>query len=418
MAALLAGFLPCHAVAAISELKNLGQLSGPGPRIVTVYFSSAAGLAPTQLTDPNLWRVTVVYPAGTSLGSAPLTVSANPAPHLVGGDPGTVNLTVNGAVEASWHHVVVEFLGSPGGSLAQAAQADLVKTAAQRNQLLAAANGKSDADIYLSGLWMPVASGPTTYNIDTSIAFRLGPRISPHQWFYFTSSVNTNNEKKVDPDSFRWRTAWRYVSPQRYAPILDLGGGMEFDRTGNVINALASPRATWPFIGICSKFYLPLIAPCPDKPGTEIKPAFAYEFDLTLGTEVGGELKDPIHSEGRTFPGTGMVLRGAPQAKLLINFIKVPHIKQIIWENGYDARFLARPEIFLETRLGKPLPVPMITGHTRQRVVNAITFKFNDLLGGTFKHEFGSLPPAYTFIEHKFTIGLTLQLKQNRTLRY
>ncbi len=402
--------------AGISRIMNLGQLAGDGPRSITIYFSSAAGLAPSQVTDPNLWRVVVVYAAGASPGSSVLTVSSNPPPRMTP-DAGTIQLTVEGTVGADWHHVIVEFMGSPP-SVLQVAQAELIKGAAQRSQAYAAAAGKSDADIYLSGLWAPAAMGPTSYTIDSSIAFRLGLPLRPWQWFYFTSSVNTNNEKKVDPDSLRWRTAWRYVSKQRGAPIFDIGGGMEFDRTGAAINLLASPRATWALPTVCSKFYVPLLAPCPDKGAGGFTAAMAYELDVTLGAEWGDELKDPLHFAKVNFPGTGMLLRGAPQARLYLNFLKVPRFKQITWENDYDARFLARPEIFLETRRGTPSPFPMITGHTRQRVANIITVKFTDLLGGTFKHEFGSLPPAYTFVDHKFTLGLTLQLKQNRALRY
>lgn len=413
--ALTTSVAACRGAATIASIKNLGALTGAGPRLVTVTFSTKAGLTEAQVIDPNLWRVTVVYPAKNTPSSTVLTVLSDPPPHVIDNDLARINLTVGGTVASNWERVIVEFLGDPV-SLQQATQADLKKTAEEQKKEFSAASGKSDADAYLSGLWSPAVSGPTLYTIDSSLAFRLGPRLTPQEWFYFSSAVNTNNTKKSDPNSFRWRTAWRYVPLARLAPTLDIGGGMEFDKTGSVINILASPRATWPLVADCSKFFIPGVDRCHDKPGDAV--AFGYEFDLTLGAELGSELKDPLRFSNVNFPGTGAIYRGAPQAKLFLNFRKVPHFKQISMENDYDARFLARPEIFLETRLGTANPVPLITGRTRQHVANTLTLKITDLLGVTFKHELGSLPPAYCYIDHRFTVGFTLQLKENRTLRY
>ncbi|MEI9811730.1 MAG: hypothetical protein WDO18_03245 [Acidobacteriota bacterium] len=47
----------------------------------------------------------------------------------------------------------------------------------------------------------------------------------------------------------------------------------------------------------------------------------------------------------------------------------------------------------------------------------AIAFKFTDALGFTIKHEHGSLPPAFVFVQNKLTFGILLQLKESRGLR-
>ncbi len=75
-------------------------------------------------------------------------------------------------------------------------------------------------------------------------------------------------------------------------------------------------------------------------------------------------------------------------------------------------RLLARDELFLETRGHTDDPVPFFNRLARHYVENNIAFMLTDFTGITVKHQYGSLPPAYKFMDHRVSVELTFQAKQ------
>jgi hypothetical protein len=382
----------------IGPITNVGSLTTPAP-VLNVYFAPFAPMARADLENRDNWRVTAFYATTDkppSYTAKPLEVGNPDASTYI--HTARVNVPLKGPAEPAYDHVTVQYSG-PVGASTKTVKPPPPKTG-RRPSIFEAAKGKDSADINLNGTISPaVGSGPT-YATDSSIAFKVAGKNPKTAWWGLAASAKTDNRKVADPSSFRWRASWQYIEDGKYLPNWDVGLiGMEFDVKGQAINLLASPRFTapvwlhdWPKAG-------PL--------------AGVAELDLYGGIEAGTNLKDTFRFAGnKMLSGTHGLFRGVPGATLTVK-----KLKQVTFTSDYQVRLLATREIFLETRLHTKDPIPELRQQPRHYWVNNITYNVTSALGLTVKHEFGSLPPAFTYLQHKVSIGFTLLLKENKTLR-
>jgi hypothetical protein len=363
-----------------------------------VFFNLPAP-APADATSAANWRVRYFYAPG-----AP-PVDAILGPIGTGGlaGSGRADLPFSGAVPAGASGVLVQYSGPSGGS---SWHTDLPCPAfTTKTEKFVAATGKDDSDIYISGGYSPATATTPTYSADVNLGLRF-QRTGISSW-QVVGSMKTDNRKKADPDSFRWRVARAYEWGTALAPALNIGAGMEFDRTGEARNVVFSPRAS----------IVPLAGAKIDN-GTLIA---AAALEIRGGIETGGNTNDTFRFNSVNYPGTNGLFRGVPGASLYINifnpklwFLK---FKKIGIVSNYDVRLLALPEIFLETRVPGPNPVPEIRQQPRNHTDTGIALKLTDAVGFTVKYEYGSLPPAFVYVRNKLTLGILLQLKESRGLR-
>jgi hypothetical protein len=74
---------------------------------------------------------------------------------------------------------------------------------------------------------------------------------------------------------------------------------------------------------------------------------------------------------------------------------EVFHLNKIALGSSYTARIPTTDELFLETR-HTANPVPLLTSQTRHYLENNIQFMASEYVGFQIKHQYGSLPAAFT----------------------
>jgi hypothetical protein len=80
---------------------------------------------------------------------------------------------------------------------------------------------------------------------------------------------------------------------------------------------------------------------------------------------------------------------------------------KLSWTTLYRPRVLLTKEPLIDHR--RAAPVSLARG-TREYISNTLNWQVG-LFAITLKHEYGSLPPAFEFVDHKATIGLTVMWK-------
>jgi hypothetical protein len=399
--ALLAG-----AAVAAPGIKDVRMLcaaaGGPAGPTISVYFNLPAPAAGDIVIKTN-WLVRFAYEGSAyvaqidAIGTSGLSSS------------GRADITLSGMVPANPVSALVQYSGPSGASTWESKLHCGTKTA--RTSYDAAA-GKDKADIYVSGSASPaVGVGPSVV-ADVNLGLRFQQRATT-SW-QIAGSAKGDARKKVDPDSYRVRGAWVYESPRRLAFTSDLGGGMEFARQGKGRNVIFSPRLRFvPLGGVLQ---------------TEGKLKAAAALEIRGGIEGGVNTNDKLRFSSINFDGGYSVFRGVPGTTLYLRFFNPTLLrlkfKTITIRGDYDVRLLAKPELFLETRI-PPTPKrdfdkdpdPQWRMQPRNYVNTEINLKLSDALGFTVKYEHGSLPPAFVYLRNKLSIGILLQLKERRGMR-
>lgn len=363
---------------------------------ISVYFNLPAPAA-SQVTDVANWRIRYFYaasdPQDANINSIDIT-------GLAGG--GEVDFSLQ-AVPPGPVSVLIQYSGPGAGSSWTASfPCPAFGTATEKYK---AATGKDDADIYISGGYSPATAATPLFSADVNLGLR--SQISGSTSWQLTGSMKTDSRKKADPDSFRFRGAMVFDAASAYAFSVNMGAGMEFDRQGRARNVIASPRFSFvPMAGV-------------HQVGGKLLVSGALE--IRGGIETGVNTNPVFRFKNTNFQGTDGIFRGVPGATVYLNFFD-PRVlglkfKKISVLSSYDVRLLTKDEIFLETRTSSPDPIPQLRRQPRSKVETAIAFKFTDALGFTIKHEHGSLPPAFVFVQNKLTFGILLQLKESRGLR-
>jgi hypothetical protein len=136
-------------------------------------------------------------------------------------------------------------------------------------------------------------------------------------------------------------------------------------------------------------------------------------LDLTAGFEFGDNLRNDYAVVNKSSRGEGPFLRGLGGATAYLVVPSIWHLNKITFTSSYTARVPTTDELFLETRHRKD-PLPLLTSKTRQYVEDSVNFMFTDYFGIQIKHKYGSLPPAFRFVDNSGSIGLLFAFKETR----
>jgi hypothetical protein len=248
-----------------------------------------------------------------------------------------------------------------------------------------------------------VGAAPS-YSIDSTLKYTL------RQWgenaVFAAGQVKTDNRPTADPDSFSWTVGYRWTLPPSSLFEWDFAG-MQMDKKANAMNFYSAPKFVW------NAQHLFKGTEKTKKTGEKyLAPSVLVGIDLTAGMEFGDNFRDDFAITNNR--GLGGFARAVPGAAAYVIVPHVLHLKKITLSSSYIARIPTSDELFLETRHHTAKPVPMLTSNTRHYLQDDLQFMFTDYVGFEIKEQYGSLPPAFSFVDNRVAIGLVLQLKQGK----
>ena len=215
-----------------------------------------------------------------------------------------------------------------------------------------------------------------------------------------------NNRTRFDPDSITAGLSFTRIFPVQkkrlYGIDLQLGlPGGEFSRTDPSSNIIASAMGSFVFNALQSQTH---------------KSLYATLYPL-LGLEAGHNLMKPNQINGVpvNFANYNGIFRGVIGADAVLATASPDRTANVFAVTGsYRVRLPALDEPS-ENSLHQTTIVDLTT-KARNWVEVDITyapwsFKYASLIA---KYQYGSLPPMFNLVDHKFTLGLTLQAVQSR----
>lgn len=292
-------------------------------------------------------------------------------------------LTVNPALDPSTHRITVRFQLP---NFPEFTVGEPKKTGAAKN--FTKAKGKEDADIYFSGTVVGARGSKPLYAFESKLGYlfnlkkkgALGPR----------AEVNAASQSNIDPDSVKASVSYEklvVLGPARGLILRSDAVGLEFDTENRTRNLITELNGT---------FVLP-----PARLGEH---TFAA-VDFMAGFEGGHNYRHKLNEDG-----LGNLWRWKFGVNFTLVALKPPLFKRIDFNAGYLVRILSSAEPFTKTINDED--VTTLEKKPRHHVGSDLDFMFSDALGVTLKYRYGSLPPAFKFVDHSVSVGLTFKLKQ------
>ena len=279
------------------------------------------------------------------------------------------------------------------------------RTTKPKKNLIKPADTCDKADVCISGSVVPAVGSSPNYNVDSkaNYTFRaFGP--TGANTFGGVAAIKTDNRPSADPDSFHWGLPLQHVWARPYTASWSIVG-MDFDKKAQAMNLVSAPSFTL----ILSKVF----TKC-DPVIHNVSRVFAsVGLDLTVGAEIGDNLRNDFGVVNRNTRGEGGFFRGVPSVSAYLVIPQILKLNKISITSSYTARILTRDELFLETRHTKD-PIPELRSGTRHYLENNIQFMVTEYLGFQIKHKFGDLPPAFKFANHSVSIGLVYAFNQTK----
>jgi hypothetical protein len=406
-----------HADAAVKGLKLHSAAIGKSRNQLYVQFETPTALTdcdisynPPPNTVPNGCKITnspwtiVVYDASGNAVPAKVTSAIDPIGQLPAN--GLVTLTLETDVPQGATRVDVTFdkQNRPHVSIEPKITGNETKpTIKSKTSTISAAKTKDDATVYLSGTFAPAVGATPDYTTDSKVS-------QPVKYFGHNQSsmislagtVQTDSKGTADPDGFYWGVPIQHIFTKPYSVQWSVAG-MELDKRANAINFVSAPSIT-------GSLDHPFFAKDKKHAGVQTVAA-SVGLDLTLGVEFGDNLRDTFTVANRPGQGQGGFFRGVPSTTAYLIIPNAFHLTKLSLTSSYTARIPTSDELFLETRHTKT-PIPLLTSQTRNWIQNTLQFNLTDYLAVQIKHQYGSIPPAFSFVQNSGSIGLVFSFKQ------
>lgn len=333
----------------------------------------------TNIADTNKWLVQVVnLAAGAPQGLRVVDVLAA-RPMTTGG--GAV-LTVGERLDANTQKILVIYQDENFPNVTVGAPE---KVGASR--IFSAAKGKDDADIYFSGTAAGARGSKPLYTFESKVGYL--------QRFSFGSlggraTADAAKESNIDPDSIKATGTYEKVILLGTLKSIILESdflGAEFDKDNRTRNLST---------GLDAKFIIP-----PARLGEKTYAAIQF----LAGFEGGHNYRHKLNPEG-----LGNYWRWKLGANAYFLMLNPPGLNRIDFNTDYKVRLLNSFEPFSEKINDED--VVSLRKKPRHYVASDLDFMFSDSFGVSLKYRYGSLPPAFKFIDHSVSLGLTFKLKQ------
>lgn len=272
------------------------------------------------------------------------------------------------------------------------------------SHLFAPTTAGKDPDYSFSGTVVAGVGARPLYTVDGSFQTKF---ISRNRLSLATiETVKTASSNTIDPDSFNSALTLLYFPETTGRSTLKFRSnlaGLEFNKQSSVLNEVSSSSLSW----------MRLL-----REGTSAQGDLATALSLTLaaGVEIGDNFKNEFTVAGKTgASGSGLIFRGVPGASLAFVFIPDKNPKHAIrWSSNYLVRLPVRDELFLILPEGASTAVPHLGTRPRHYLENDLSFQINDYFGLKIQHTYGSLPPAFQFVNHTVSAGIVFKASQPR----
>jgi hypothetical protein len=258
-------------------------------------------------------------------------------------------------------------------------------------KVFTAAKGKEDADIYFSGSAAGARKSKPLYAFESKLGYlwslggkrgTLGPR----------AEVSAASESNIDPDSIKVAATYEKIFVLGRATGVILRSdflGAEFDTENRTRNFMTELNGTWVL------------------PPARLGESTFAAFEFMSGFEGGHNYRHKLNEHG-----LGNLWRWKFGANAYFVALNPPIFKRIDFSTEYKVRLLNSAEPFTETINDKD--VTTLKKGSRHYVGSALDLMFSKALGVTLKYQYGSLPPAFKFVDHSVSVGLTFKVKQVR----
>lgn len=389
---------------------HAARLGGPANLVYVEFDTKAVPVdcsveypAPANCPSAHVapWTV-VVYDSSLHPSEFEVISSAIVSPPLEAS--GLVSLTLRQNVPADFKRIDVTFDGPdyPHASIEPKPTASAPGAKAHKPSITAAKT-KDDANVYLSGTFSPAVGSTPDYSTDSKVNWPV-KYFGEHQssMVSIAATVQTDDKGTADPDAFYWGIPIQRIlgwpgSAQWYI------AGMELDKRANAVNFVSAPSITRSFY---HDFY------GLDKKRKGLKTVVtSVGLDLTAGVEFGSNLRQEFTIVNKPGERESSFFRGVPSAAAYLIIPNMLHLSKISITSSYTARIPTSDELFLETRNTKS-PIPLMTSQTRNWIQNCLQFNITELVSIQIKHQYGSLPPAFSFVQNSGSIGLVYAFKK------
>jgi hypothetical protein len=256
------------------------------------------------------------------------------------------------------------------------------------SKIFTSAKGKEDADIYFSGTAAAAQGAKPLYNFESKIGYLQSLR--RYGSIGVRGTVDAAKETNIDPDSITANGTYEKVFV--FAPATgiilksDFLGG-EFDK-GNETRNLTTK--------------LDAILVLRSAPISET--AFAT-MDFTLGFEGGHNFRHKLDTDG-----LGGFWRWKLGANAYLVALNALGLNRINVSAEYKVRLMRSAEPFTK-KIGDD-DVTILSKKPRHHVGINTDFMFSKAFGITMQYRYGTLPPAFKFVDHSVSAGITFKLKQ------
>ena len=266
------------------------------------------------------------------------------------------------------------------------------------------ANGRNDADIYASATLVGAASATTIYAFDLKFAYRQKYWPINDNWVFRARPLFefvTNKGTRTSPD--RVNLGGEAAFARSFTRPLRARGLRKAQPTE--VSLVANPRGefdrkfdTRNFVGgTFTRIVFPIL-PGPNPARVNLAPV------LELGTENGTNFSNRLQPAGsgaiaRIYGGfSGIVWhrRLEPRSPFL--------------QLGYQYRGPLRPEIY--TELADSPGIRYLSGKPRHYVEAGLTIPINNYVAVKPQYKWGSLPPAFSYLDHQYTLNLEVSAKR------
>jgi hypothetical protein len=254
------------------------------------------------------------------------------------------------------------------------------------------AEDRNDSNVYLSGNIEGAKGGKAQYSTDLKIEipYVLSDSGNFDVRPYF--NLKTSTAEDADPDSMNFGGKFainffnRKDGPVRYL-LFTPAGGFEADTSFENVNLLTSQVLTCGIPGNKHTF----------KKRVRILPFIGYE--------VGRNVKSPVkEAEDRA------ISRGLVGATFYAAYDRTED-SGISFQLDYVRRFLLAREIsFKKDDNDKFVPVAVGKG-PRDYLKATAEYSFSKFAGLALSYEYGSLPPNFELVTHKYSLGLVVKFK-------
>lgn len=387
-ALILAAVAAAMAAPAAAQSLSLGGPSlAPPYDSITVRITDMPRPDPAVFTDKAKWVVVVRSPSNPAGAQVDI---ASVAPTTVYSNSGLIRISFVTPVAANVDSAdIVSLVGKPTRITWSAKKT--------RGGLgIFAVDKRDKADVYLYGAWISGPDLAPTYNVDLSIGAPLkdftwrGTAFRPS----LLATVKTAERRDFDPDSYSVVAKVGRIYPADLddaGPYFDFQwdvARVEFSRKDSFRNWVTAPTVVLSHALFVRKD--------------------ANKFvRAAIDGEILGSIEAGNNLQAKDLPdGYGGIFRVVPGVALYGSFPGAFGLEEIRWTTTYRARILTTKEPFTDVR-DDDQPFPSLARGTRHEWKDQLDVKLTPLLSLAITHEFGSVPPAFKILDHRFMLGVT-----------